>query len=811
MRGAALSKPKNRPLDIPPPVANSTSPIADPPANVEALRCDENFQTDHHQLANTVAVDDNARDIDTYSQSYTSQSQYNPPTISTPDQFYVVPEPVIDSPMTDALPAEVDAVSAIATNTTTCFAAGAADSTTFSTAGFLHQTNYNQYTSNTYAHVYNSESEPPEPDSGSELDLDKDQNQEEGNDVDLDLEAPTHAPQPEDTWTSPTHFDLYSDYTPHYHNFDYDLEMSDSEGGAPLNDDNLSEFQHQTDIQHSLPQEVNDGTAVISPLDYISQSFLSPSAIADSDLIMDAVPPPAPWGIMPGDNAFELPQNHTLEAATPIGLPFISNPNPAMFGSENLGLIDFLRHWAYQARFASSSLAPRLNAPCPEDIRRQAHETPREIRYDDLLGDRCDMQGLDWDSMNTTRRYARQRRNDTFKNYVNKEGSDRWSPHMVDVDIPSSESFMRFKRYITRQDVYLAHFQLRSVLACPSTSQAYYPRGEGVNRINLASGQTETALHNNHITGLGALISTLDANHGAMFAGTFNGEYYLKSLDSNDKKDYSEGTITEHLGGITNHVQIYRPRQSSGPIAAISSNDHGFRLMDLNTQRFVMQSRYRFPLNCSRISPDGRLRVMVGDDFKVLITDAITGEIQQELSGHRDYGFSCDWSDDGWTVATGFQDKGVKIWDARRWCDSRGVSTPLCTIRSEMAGVRNLRFSPVGSGERVLVAAEEADYINIINAQTFGKKQTVDIFGEIGGVAFTNDGQDLNVLVSDRDRGGLLQLERSGLGPEPYFRNSWRRYHDHVTDQWRYRSDEFSHLGEPCQRRQISTDALPIF
>lgn len=382
---------------------------------------------------------------------------------------------------------------------------------------------------------------------------------------------------------------------------------------------------------------------------------------------------------------------------------------------------------------------------------------------------------------------------------------------MVDVDIPPSESFMRFKRYTIRQDVYLAHFQLRSVLACPSMSQVYYPRGDGVNRINLASGQTELALHNNHITGLGALISTLDANHGALFAGTFNGEYYLKSLESDDKKDYSEGTITEHMGGITNHVQIYKPRQSSGPVAAISSNDHGFRLLDLNTEQFVMQSRYRFPLNCSRISPDGRLRVMVGDDFKVLITDADTGEIQQELSGHRDYGFACDWSDDGWTVATGFQDKGVKIWDARRWCDSRGVSTPLCTIRSEMAGVRNLRFSPVGSGERVLVAAEEADYVNIINAQTFGKKQTVDIFGEIGGVAFTNDGQDLNVLVSDRDRGGLLQLERSGLGPEPYFRNSWRRYHDHATDQWRYRSDDYSHLGEPCQRRPISTDALPIF
>ncbi|KAJ4130776.1 hypothetical protein NW768_006314 [Fusarium equiseti] len=808
MRRAALNKSKNRSLDIPPPAADSA---VDPSVDlVEALRWDEPFQIDHSPSINTVTVIDNApHDFETYSQTHTSQSQYNPAPISTHEQSYVLPEPVIDSPMTDALSEEVDAVSAIAPTNATCFAVGTTDPT-FTNSGFLDQENYAQYTSNTYTDVYNSESETPEPDSNSDPDLDQEQDQDE-EDIDVDSEASINAPQLEDPWTSPALFDLYPGYVPQYQNVDYDLEMSDSEGGAPLNDDTFSEPQNPLHYHHTLLEEDNDGTApVTGSINYLSQSFLS-STVADPDLIMDAALPPAPWDIVPGDNAVEPPQTQTPEPVTPIGLPFISNPNPSMFGSENLGLVDFLRHWAYQARFASSSLAPRLNAPCPEDIRRQARENPREISYDDLLGDRCDMQGLDWESMNTTRRYARQRRNDTFKNYVNKEGSDRWSPHMVDVDIPPSESFMRFKRYTIRQDVYLAHFQLRSVLACPSMSQVYYPRGDGVNRINLASGQTELALHNNHITGLGALISTLDANHGALFAGTFNGEYYLKSLESDDKKDYSEGTITEHMGGITNHVQIYKPRQSSGPVAAISSNDHGFRLLDLNTEKFVMQSRYRFPLNCSRISPDGRLRVMVGDDFKVLITDADTGEIQQELSGHRDYGFACDWSDDGWTVATGFQDKGVKIWDARRWCDSRGVSTPLCTIRSEMAGVRNLRFSPVGSGERVLVAAEEADYVNIINAQTFGKKQTVDIFGEIGGVAFTNDGQDLNVLVSDRDRGGLLQLERSGLGPEPYFRNSWRRYHDHATDQWRYRSDEYSHLGEPCQRRPISTDALPIF
>lgn len=330
-----------------------------------------------------------------------------------------------------------------------------------------------------------------------------------------------------------------------------------------------------------------------------------------------------------------------------------------------------------------------------------------------------------------------------------------------------------------------------------------------MHRINPVSSKSELALDISNTSGLGAHITTLDANHGVLLAGTFIGEYYLKNIDSDQKRTFSYGNITPNYSGITNHIQIHLPRRSGGPVAAISSNDEGFRVMDLTTEKFIMEAKYRFSLNCSRVSPDGRLRVMVGDDFRAMVTDVETGQIQQELAGHRDFGFACDWSDDGWTIATGFQDKGVKIWDARRWCNANGIGTPLCTIRSEMSGVRNLRFSPVGSGPRVLVAAEEADYVNMIDAQTFRTKQTVDIFGETGGVAFTNDDQNLNVLVSDQHRGGLLQLERCGGGPEPYWDNSWRRYPDGLS--WRNNRDNGLNREKSYSRPPISSDTMALF
>ncbi len=170
------------------------------------------------------------------------------------------------------------------------------------------------------------------------------------------------------------------------------------------------------------------------------------------------------------------------------------------------------------------------------------------------------------------------------------------------------------------------------------------------------------------------------------------------------------------------------------------------------------------PLNCTAVSPDRRLRVMVGDSPNVRITPAQNErtsdgrpEILHELTGHRDNGFACDWADDGHTVATGFQDRAHQdlgrppLVHARVHPAHRDVGRPLPALL------------PARLRPRVLVAAEEADFINIIDAQTFRTKQTIDVFGELGGVAFTDDGQELYALLCELVRGGILQFDRCGI------------------------------------------------
>lgn len=351
-----------------------------------------------------------------------------------------------------------------------------------------------------------------------------------------------------------------------------------------------------------------------------------------------------------------------------------------------------------------------------------------------------------------------------------------------------------------RRNVHLAHFQLRNVLAAQSRGRVFYAGADVVHYINPATGQGGVAMDMTDMQNMH--VSTMAAECGVLVAGGFNGEYALRRLDAVDDEDdddkadeegresggatqstgrrslrgrnataasrrarrHGEGYITTDQSGITNHVQVYASRTSGTPLAAFASNDSYFRVFDLAHEKWLSTYKYQAPLNCSALSPDGRLRVMVGDHFNVLVASAESGEILQDLPGHRDYGFACAWADDGFTVATGFQDRAIKVWDARRWRDASGEATPVATLRTNMAGVRSLRFSPVGSGPRVLVAAEEADYVDVFDARGWRSKQSLDIFGEIGGAAFADEGRDLHVLCCDPHRGGLLQFERCAAG-----------------------------------------------
>lgn len=255
-------------------------------------------------------------------------------------------------------------------------------------------------------------------------------------------------------------------------------------------------------------------------------------------------------------------------------------------------------------------------------------------------------------------------------------------------------------------------------------------------------------------TGSPVKITTMAARHGVVIAGGFSGEYAMKSLYSPFESKPVVGTVTRNDNGITNHVHAHLGRNSGSPVAVFSSNDNKLRVLDCYRDTFIGEQSFEWPINCSATSPDGRLRVVVGDHQDVVIVEADSGKILRTLEGHQDFGFSCAWSDDGYSIATGNQDRTVRIYDARNF--SRSITQ----IGTNIAGVRTLRFSENGCGSRVLVCPEPADYVNVIDAVTWDGMQKFDFFGEIAGVEFSPKGGEMFVANADLCVGGLMEFER---------------------------------------------------
>ncbi|KAI2629049.1 WD40-repeat-containing domain protein [Xylaria nigripes] len=556
-----------------------------------------------------------------------------------------------------------------------------------------------------------------------------------------------------------------------------DHDMVDVEdGGAPLHDVNM--------------EEVND-----SPLMSASQD--TPSEADTEDIPTNLT---TPQSLLP--NALYIPnppqqqlQQNTEEPETPdLGIDelephpdFLTNANPGVLMPDNHNALQFLQSWRWLKM--RKQLREIRDTPYHESSITEV-KRPR-ITYEELKGDNYDLQGINWQHIGVARSQARKCRIGTFRNYTNMPSSDAWNSSIPDRLLPRHENYFRFRSMDLRNDVRLLHFQLRNILACASRTAVYYPcTSSFIRELDPTTGQDKIAMK--FRASNDASITTLTAGEGFLVAGGFSGSYRYRRTDTEDTSRCYDGNLTDHPSGISNHVQVCSSRRSSIPLAAFASNDYGFRVVDLARNQIISDKMYDYALNCTAISPDKRLRVMVGDRREVMIADAETGECLQRLEGHRDFGFACDWAPDGWTVATGNQDKSIRIWDARKWKNSKGESTSVAVMRAEMAGVRILRFSPLGSGKRLLLATEEADMINIIDAQTFNSKQTIDIFGELAGVSFASAGQEVLALSSDPVRGGVLCLERCDSGAEDTFNYKEPRY----SQEW-WRSPGYDWLPTP--------------
>ncbi|KAL3478947.1 WD repeat protein [Aspergillus californicus] len=426
----------------------------------------------------------------------------------------------------------------------------------------------------------------------------------------------------------------------------------------------------------------------------------------------------------------------------------------------NFNIDQFISNWVYHSSTASlPTLAPVMPQPPLSNNLRWA-PPPKINRPSGYMGEFYDIQQIPWwEKLRVKRADARQMRDQWYTSYHNLQYTrQRPGPRL-----PEAEFYYQGKSMYTEHKATIEHFQLRNLMSVPAYNTIHFAHESKLYSwvpayndlqclIDLSAPSVESGFQ------APVKISTMKSAVGVSIAGGFFGEYALRAANSDGQG--AQGIVTKDRNGITNHVDITASRTNRAPIGIFASNDNHVRVLDCETNTFLADHEISHAVNCTSTSPDGRLRVIVGDSPDAWVVEADTGRPVHPLRGHRDFGFACTWSPDMMQIATSNQDRTAIIWDARMW-------RMLEKIDSDVAGYRSLRYSPVGGGPRTLLMCEPADRIVVMNAQSYQTRQVHDFFGEIGGADFSPDGSTIWVANTDEHFGGFMEYDRQQWG-QPY-------------------------------------------
>jgi tricorn protease-like protein len=154
-------------------------------------------------------------------------------------------------------------------------------------------------------------------------------------------------------------------------------------------------------------------------------------------------------------------------------------------------------------------------------------------------------------------------------------------------------------------------------------------------------------------------------------------------------------------------------------------------------------------------SPDGRWLASGSDDRTVRVWAAETGKLRRTLEGHTDWVRSVAWSPDGRWLASGLNDGTVRVWAAE-------TDELRRTLEGHTDWVRSVAWSPDG---RWLASGSDDRTVRVWAAETGKLRRTLEGHTDwVRGVAWSPDGRwlasgsgDRTVRVWAAETGKLLQ------------------------------------------------------
>lgn len=394
-------------------------------------------------------------------------------------------------------------------------------------------------------------------------------------------------------------------------------------------------------------------------------------------------------------------------------------------------------------------------------------ETSEEV-FDDLKEMLVDIQGLYWDNAEQRENFLRIRelKHNSFTNISNSKDE---SKEDVNLELINEMDSWKFRQYFKIPKPKLSHFQLRNNLVCLNNKKEIFynelsndktitepdmslPTLHSViKKLNPFSGEISPVLilEDDPIE----RVSTLECNDELIIAGTLSGSYYVKNIET---QELTKRVLTTNSNGIINFAKAI------DDYVLFSTNDSHLITTDLTSLKVKSDVEFPWAINSVSFDPQNQhLKLIVGDNINSFILDDRVHRYKPVniLSGHKDFSFTCDWSHNGMTIATGNQDSTMRLYDIRNLRKNTS-----CVNGEIESSIRNVKFN---YNDTVIAFSESIDYVNILDLKSIdegtGSKQVISLFGKVIGLDFTNyddgNGELLTIGVCDDAIGGILQYE----------------------------------------------------